>query len=69
MIGDVSAAIDLVDFDSSTGEEFVASKNIFALRIPTEGEDRRVFKEQERVVDAVLVAEFDEMLLDGEFRA
>ena len=66
VVGDVSAAIDLVNLDTAVGEEFIAGENVGARGVASHGEDRRVFEQNERVADAVLVARFDELLLDVE---
>ncbi len=66
MVGDVSAAIDLVDGDSAAAKEFVAGEDVLAPRVAAEGQDWRMFEEQQGIVDALLMAEFDELLLEGE---
>jgi hypothetical protein len=64
MIGDVASPVDFVDFDAAAGEELLASENVLATGVAAEGEDRRMFKEQKSIGDALLVQEFDEPALE-----
>jgi len=51
VIGDVSATIDFVKRDTVFGEQLIRCEDIGSAGIASEGENRRVFEEKERVVD------------------
>jgi len=51
VIGDVAASVDLVDFGSAAGEEFVAGEDVGAGGVAAEGEDGWMLEEEERVAD------------------
>ena len=69
MIGDVPAAVDLVDFHSSASEQFVASQDVLSLRISAEGEDWRMFEQQQSIADALLMTQLDELPLESQASA
>ena len=64
--GDVAAAIDLVYLYAARGEEFAGGDYVALARIAPEGDDWRVLYEEKRVADTLLLAEFDESLLQAE---
>jgi hypothetical protein len=66
VIGDVATAVDLVDFDAALGEELVGREDIGAAGVAAEGEDRRVFEEEERVADGSRFACGYDLGLDAE---
>ena len=66
VVGDVAAAVDLVERDAAAGEEFVGGEDVGAVGVAAEGEDGRVLEEQQDVVDATLEAEIDELRLEAE---
>ena len=66
MIGDVAAAIDLVEFHAALGEERVGGEDVGAVGVATESENGRVLEEQKCVGDEVLLAGGDDLLLDRE---
>ncbi len=51
VIGDISAAVDLVDLGAAAGQQFVAGKNVGAGCIATQGEHGRVFQQDERIAN------------------
>ena len=51
VIGDVAAAVNLVEFDALSHKEFVGREDVAAVRVATEGEDRRMLEHQERIAD------------------
>ena len=53
VVGDVSAAVNLVDFDAFGGEGFVGEQDIGSGGIAAEGEDRRVFQQDKGVTNLV----------------
>src|SRR5579883_1567476 len=66
VVGDVAAAVDLMDFDAAIGKEFVAGEDVGAGGVASQGEYGWVFEQEEGVADAVFVARLDELLLDVE---
>ena len=66
VIGDVASAVDLVDFDAALGEEIVGREDVGAGGVAAEGEDRRVFEEEERVADGSRFARGYDIGLDAE---
>src|SRR5260370_34354932 len=55
VVGNVSTAIDLVQFHPALCEQFVAGQHVGAMRIATERQHRRMFHAEECVVEKVLV--------------
>src|SRR5260370_13496896 len=55
VVGNVSTAIDLVQFHPALCEQFVADQDVGAMRIATERKHRRMFQQEQRVVDKVLL--------------
>ena len=47
VVGDVSTAIDFVEFDSALGEKIVAGENVGAMAVAAKSEDRRVFEQEQ----------------------
>ncbi len=66
MVGDVAAAVDLVDGDAFAGEEVVGGEDVGAGGVPAEGKDGGVLEEDERVADEVGFAGGDDFGLDAE---
>ena len=66
VVGDVAAAIDLVELDAALREEFIAGENVGAVGVAAKREDGRMLEQQQRVADEVLLARGDDLLLDGE---
>ena len=66
VIGDVAAAIDLVEGDAAGGEQLVGREDVGAVGVAAEGENRRVLKQQENVADAAGGAQGDEFVLKAE---
>ena len=62
VIGDVAAAVDLVDFDLFLGEEFVGCEDVGAGAVAAEGENGWVLEEEERVANAVGLARGDDVV-------
>ncbi len=65
MVGNVSAAIDLVQFHSALCEQLVADQNVGAMRIAAEGQHGRMFQQEQRVANKLLLPCSDDLLLDG----
>ena len=66
VVGDIAAAIDLVQLHAALCEQFVAGEDIGAMRVAAKREHRRMLQQQQRVADEVLLARSDDLLLDGE---
>ncbi len=63
MIGDVAAAVDLMNLNAAIRQKLVARKNVGAAGVAAERQHRRMLQQEEGVADAVLVACFDEQPL------
>jgi hypothetical protein len=46
VVGDVAAAVDLVDADAFAGEHFIGGEDVGAAGVAAQGEDGRVFEQQ-----------------------
>ena len=66
VVGDVAAAVDLVDFDAFGRQEFVGGEDVAALGVAAEGEDGWMLEEDEGVGDGVGFACGDEFGLEAE---
>jgi hypothetical protein len=66
VVSDIAPAVDLVQLDSSLDKQVVAGKDVGAMRVSSQGEHRWVFQKEKRIVDKVLLASRDDLLLDGE---
>jgi hypothetical protein len=66
VVGDVAAAVDLVDGDAFAGEKVVGGEDVGAGGVAAEGEDRGVFEEDEGVADEAGFAGGDDFGLDAE---
>ena len=66
MVGDVAAAVDLVDLDAALGEEIVGREDVGASGVAAEGEDGRVLEEEERVADGTCLACCDDLVLNAQ---
>ena len=66
VVGDVAAAVDLVDLDAAAGKELVGGEDVGAGGVAAEGEDRRVLEEEERVADGAGFARGDDLSLDAQ---
>ena len=65
VIGDVAAAVDLVEGDAAAGQQFVGGEDVGAVGVAAEGEHRRMLEQQQDVVDAALEAQLDELRLEA----
>ena len=63
MIGDVAAAVDLVEGDAAPRQQLVRRENVRSLGIAAEGEHRWMLEEQEYVSDAARRAQRDQLVL------
>ena len=61
VIGDVTAAVDLVDLDAFAGEQIVGGEDVGASGVAAEGQDGRVLHQEERVADGPGFASFDDL--------
>ena len=66
MIGNVAAAIDLVQRDAACGQHFVGGKNVRSLGVPPQREHGRVLKQQKHVAHAALLAQRDKFFLHAQ---
>ena len=66
VIRHIAATVDLVQLDSALREHLVAGKYVGTMRITAKREDGRVFEQEERVADKILLTRRDDSLLDGE---
>jgi hypothetical protein len=65
VVGDVAAAVDLVDVDAFAGEKVVGGEDVGARGVATEGENRWVLKEDEGIANAVGFACSDDFGLNA----
>ena len=66
VVGDVAAAVDLVDFDAFGCESLVGEEDVGAGRVAAEGEDGRVLEEDQGVADFIRFAGSDDFGLDAQ---
>jgi hypothetical protein len=64
MIGDVSAAVDFVESDATACQKRVGGQNVGAVGVAAKSKNRRVFEEEQGIVNAALEAEFDQLRLE-----
>ena len=63
VIGDVAAAVDLVEGNAARSEQLVGGENIGAVGVAPQREHGRMLEQQQRVADAFLLAQRDQLLL------
>ncbi len=63
VIGDIAAAVDFVEGDAARSEHLVGGENIGAVGVAPQREHGRMLEQQQRVADAFLLAQRDELLL------
>ena len=66
MVGDVAAAINLVEGDAAAGQHFVGGKNIGSSGVTAQRKHGRVLKQEQHIADAPLLAQGDEFLLQAQ---
>ena len=66
VVCDVAAAIDFMQSDAPAGEKLIGCQDVGALGVAAEGEYRRVFEQEENVVDATLQSELGDLRLKTE---
>lgn len=66
VVGDISAAIDLVYLDALCGEEFITREDIGAGGVAAEGKDGGMLQQDERVSDALCLARGDDLVHDAD---
>ena len=66
MISHVAAAIDLVQLDATLRQQLITGNYIRPMSVTAQRNDRRMFKQQQRVSDQVLLPCRDDLLLDKE---
>ena len=64
VVGDVAAAIDLVDFYTFVSEELVSGEDIGTASVTAEGENRGVLHQQESVANRAGFTGFDDFAHD-----
>jgi hypothetical protein len=64
VIRDVAAAVDLMDRDALAGERLVVGQNVGAAGVAAERQDRRVFKQNQRIADQASLTRSDHLSLD-----
>src|SRR5579883_1844779 len=65
VIGDIAAAIGFAEFDAFLTKDVLGSEKMFLVGAAAEGDDMRVFTEEENVVDEAGFAGGDEALLES----
>jgi hypothetical protein len=66
VIGDLAAAIGLVDLDTFTCEQLVARENVRSCGIAAEREDGSMFHQEQRVADRSDLACGDDLVLKAQ---
>ena len=66
VVGDVAAAVDLVELDAAAGEQFVGGEDVGAGGVAAEGENGRMLEQKERVADGAGLARGDDLGLDAQ---
>ena len=66
VIGDVAAAIDLVQGDAAAGQQLVGGENVGAAGVAAQREHGRVLEQQKHVADAALLAQSDQLFLQAQ---
>ena len=61
MVGDIAAAIDLVDLNAFAGEQIIGGEDVGAGGIATEGQDGRVLHQKQGVAQAASFASLDDL--------
>ena len=64
--GDVASAVAFEKLDAALGEEFGRSDHVGGFRVAAQGDDRRVFEQQQDVADLLFFAQCDELLLQAQ---
>jgi hypothetical protein len=62
----ISAAIDLVQFNSALCKQIIAGQHIGAMGIAPKREHRRMLQQKQRIAYEILLASGDDLLLDSE---
>ena len=65
VIGDVAAAVDLVEGDAARGKQLIGGENVGAVGVAAQRKHRRMLEQQQHVADAVLLAQRDQLLLQA----
>jgi hypothetical protein len=68
MEGDVAAAVDLMQLDAALGEELGRGEHVVQSGVAAQRDDRRMFQQEERVPDAVGLAQLQQRALQFERR-
>ena len=66
VVGDVSAAIDLVEGDAARGEQRIGGQHVAAVRVAAEGEHGGMLEQEQDVLDAVLKTQRSDFRLDAQ---
>ena len=66
VIGDVAAAVDLVERDAARGQKLVRRQDICALGVAAQREHGRMLEQQKHVADAAFGAQRDQLLLQAQ---
>ncbi len=69
VIGDVAAAVDLVEGDAARGRATRRRREVGAVGVAAEGEHGRVLEQQQHVADAALRAQRDQFFLQAKASA
>ncbi len=65
VIGDVAAAVDLVEGDAAPRQQLIRREDVGALGVAAEGEHGRMLEEQKHVADAARGAQRDQLFLQA----
>jgi hypothetical protein len=68
VVGDVSPAVGLKDFNAPARQQLPVGHHVLALRIPAQGKHRGMLDQQQHIVDPRLLAQRTHPLLQGQRR-
>ena len=66
VIGDLAAAVGLVDLDALASEQFIAGEDVRARGVAAERENGRMLHEEQRVADSAGLARGDDLVLKAQ---
>jgi hypothetical protein len=65
VVGDVAAAVDVVEGDTTAREQFIGGQDVGAIGVAAKGENGGVLEEEEDVFNTALEAEVDQLGLEA----
>jgi len=63
VVGDVSAAVDLVNGDTATGKQFIGGEDVRAASVAAKREHRGMFEQEKDVFDPAIEAKSGDLSL------